>query len=96
MLYRITHCAPLQSSNAEAAHARIGREGYILQLWPGKPLLLGYAGEAEGQTLHTSPVRSVRQDDPHSLIVATKYSVYRFQAVEEPEGAGEVWDEETP
>ena len=96
MLYQITHCAPLKINSAEAAQARIGREGYILQLYPGKPLLFGYIGEADGQTLHTSPVCCVRKDDLQSLVVATKNSLYRFRAVEETEEPKEVWDEETP
>ena len=96
MLYKITHAAPLKALDALGSHIfqqRTGREGYILYLSIGDPMLFGYIGEEEGKTLRTLPVRCVQQDAPHSVVVTTTNAVYRLEGIGVYTEEALLWDE---
>lgn len=90
MLFRIAAVNELTGEPAEdqRARERVGREGHLMQLEPGKPMILYYDDPDSGEALVTSKVKKVfwrrRGESPlvKSMGVVTRNHVYILKSLE--------------
>lgn len=83
MFYRIAAVNELTGEPAEdqRAQARVGREGRLVQLEQGRPMMIYYEEPYAGQVLTTSTVQKVTRKG-EELRVVTRNHVYILKSLE--------------